>query len=223
MVPEAVGLVTMYLTGVKGPAVVPLLDAGLVGLLDTPANGYTKSDGWIWAADNGCFNERTYAGDEAWFAWLERNAGQAATCLFATAPDVVGDHAATLARSLPWLAHIRALGYPAAFVAQNGATVDGIPWDAFDVLFIGGSTDWKLGPEAASLALVARRKGKRVHMGRVNSYKRLRHAAAIGCDTADGTYLAFGPDVNVPRLRSWLDRLHAAPFLPLARIGVTTP
>lgn len=212
---------TFYLTGVKGPAVIPMLDAQTVGLLDTPANSYTKRDGWIWAADNGCFNERTYVGDVAWMDWLKRNAGQASTCLFATAPDVVGDHEATMTRSVPWLPLIRALGYPAAFVAQNGATVDNVPWHAFDVLFIGGDTEWKLGTDAADLALWARRKGKRVHMGRVNSYKRLRHAAAIGCDTADGTFLAFGPDVNTARLASWIDRMTASPFLPLAMNGAT--
>lgn len=212
---------TFYLTGVKGPAVLPLLDSGRVGLLDTPANSYAKSPDWLWAADNGCFNERTYVGDAAWFAWLDRNAQQAGTCLFATAPDVVGDAQATLDRSLPWLPRIRALGYPAALVAQDGLETLDVPWDAFDVLFIGGSTEWKLGPAAADLALRARRHGKRVHMGRVNSHKRLRYAAAIGCDTADGTYLAFGPDVNVPRLRGWLDALHERPFLPLYMTGAT--
>jgi hypothetical protein len=33
-------------------------------------------------------------------------------------------------------------------------------------------------------------------MGRVNSLKRLRYASAIGCDTADGTYVAFAPDTT---------------------------
>jgi hypothetical protein len=65
---------------------------------------------------------------------------------------------------------------------------------------IGGSTSWKLGPAAASLAAQARRLGKWVHMGRVNSLKRLRYAASIGCDSADGTYLAFGPERNLSRL-----------------------
>lgn len=212
---------TLYLTGVKGPAVVPMLDARIVGLLDTPATSYAKAPGWLWAADNGCFNERTYVGDDAWFGWLERNADRADDCLFATAPDVVGDAQATLDRSLPWLPRIRALGYPAALVAQDGLEALDVPWDAFDVLFIGGSTEWKLDPEAASLALRARRHGKRVHMGRVNSRKRLRYAAAIGCDTADGTFLAFGPDVNVPKLAAWVRDLAARPFLPLHMIGAT--
>jgi hypothetical protein len=46
--------------------------------------------------------------------------------------------------------------------------------------------------------------GKGTHMGRVNSNRRLQYAATIGCDSADGTYLAFGPDQNLPRLLWWL-------------------
>jgi hypothetical protein len=42
-----------------------------------------------------------------------------------------------------------------------------VPWDAFDVLFLGGTTDWKLGPAAADLTAEARRRGLVVHMGRV--------------------------------------------------------
>ena len=68
----------------------------------------------------------------------------------------------------------------------------------------GGSTDWKLGPTARALTAEAKRRGKRVHMGRVNSLKRLRYADAIGCDSADGTYLTYAPDANLPRLLAWL-------------------
>jgi hypothetical protein len=38
----------------------------------------------------------------------------------------------------------------------------------------------------------------------VNSLRRLRHAAAIGCHSVDGTYLAYGPDRNLPTLLRWL-------------------
>jgi hypothetical protein len=41
-------------------------------------------------------------------------------------------------------------------------------------------------------------------MGRVNSQERLRYARHIGCDSVDGTYLAFGPDRNLPRLLGWM-------------------
>jgi hypothetical protein len=61
------------------------------------------------------------------------------------------DAAATLAESLPWLPRIRALSYPAAFAAQDGAEDLPIPWNEFDALFVAGSTRWKLGPAARNL------------------------------------------------------------------------
>lgn len=38
----------------------------------------------------------------------------------------------------------------------------------------------------------------------MNSLRRLTYAAAIGCHSADGTYLAYGPDRNLPTLLRWL-------------------
>jgi len=176
-------------------------------LLNTPRSRLKLHDWPFWAADNGAFSGKTYVGDAKWFAWLERWKHESSTCLFATAPDVVGDAAATLVRSLPWLPLIRGLGYPAALVAQDGLENMVVPWDEFDVLFIGGTTEFKLGQGAADLAREALAHGKTVHMGRVNSYKRMRYADDLGCATTDGTFLAFGPDVNLPRLDSWFQRL----------------
>lgn len=193
------------------PRVHEAMRTGLIDFIDTPKQGNKRPVGVAWSADNGCFG-KGYPGDEAWFAWLTANAHDAGTCRFAVAPDVVGDAAATLARSLPWLPKIRALGYPAAFVAQNGLTVESCPWGAFDVLFIGGDTTFKLGPEARALIREAKRRGMWVHMGRVNSEKRMRYAQAVGCDSVDGTYLTFGPDVNLPKVIGWL-RGAAAPAL----------
>jgi len=186
-----------------GGDVVAAMKAGTLGFIDTPAQGNRRPPGIEWCADNSCFGS-SYPGDDKWFAWLAKNAHEAATCLFATAPDVVGDAAATLARSGPWLPKIRALGYPAALVAQDGLESLVVPWDDFDVLFIGGTTEWKLGPWARELVRQAKDRGKWVHMGRVNSERRYRYANAIGCDSADGTFLVFGPDKNLPRLKGWL-------------------
>jgi hypothetical protein len=178
------------------------MHAGTIGYIDTPAQGNKRPAGVKWCADNGCFSDRF---DEAkWWKFLTDNASDSASCLFAVAPDVVGDAQATLERSLPWLPKIRALGYPAAFVAQDGCETVGLPWDEFDCLFIGGSTEWKLGPHARAVIAEARHRGKWVHMGRVNSEKRYRYAHALGCDSADGTFLTFGPDKNLPRLKTWL-------------------
>jgi len=181
--------------------------AGLLGLIATPTGGSPPRPGVAWCADNACYTGR-YPGDDRYLAWLSRHARHAANCAFATAPDIVGDASATLARSMPMLARVRALGLPAALVAQDGLEHLPVPWGCFDVLFLGGSTAWKLGKAAAGLAAAARDRGLTVHMGRVNSLRRLSYAAAIGCHSADGTFLAYAPDRNLPTLQGWLTAVH---------------
>ncbi len=94
---------------------------------------------------------------------------------------------------------------PLAIVLQDGATVETVPWDEVGAVFVGGTTEWKLGSEVRSIVAEANARRIWAHMGRVNSHRRLRYADWIGCDSADGTYLVFGPDVNLPRLLRWLD------------------
>lgn len=192
-----------YFGTASGPKVRDAMDQGLIGQIATPASGNRLEAGRTWCADNGVFAGK-YPGDEAYLRWLADRQEHAVLCRFVVAPDVVGNAAATLALSAPMLPRIRALGYPVALVAQNGLEDLDVPWDDFDVLFIGGDTAWKLGPAARALTSEARRLGKWVHMGRVNSRARLRYAISIGCNSADGTFLAFGPDQNLPQLLAWL-------------------
>lgn len=185
------------------------MSSGLLGMIANPASGNAVVSGVSWCADNAVFGGR-YPGDDAYLRWLVDRIEHRSTCAFVTAPDVVGNAAATLARSLPMLPKIRGLGYPAAFVGQDGLEDLVVPWDEFDVFFIGGTTEWKEGPAAASLVTEAKRRGKHVHMGRVNSRRRLLLAHEIGCDSVDGTYLAFGPDRNLVTLLGWLAPLDPA-------------
>ena len=205
--------VLMYLANpTSSPKVHDAMGAGTLGYIDTPAQGNRRPDGITWCADNGCFSDKWDG--EKWWAWLVANAHAAASCLFAVAPDVVGDAFATTVRFRKYGPRIRSLGYPVAYVAQDGLeglrgrTVDGgptlpVPWDSFDCLFIGGSTGWKLGKAAREIVAEAKARGKWVHMGRVNSEKRWLYADAIGCDSVDGTFLTFGPDINLPKLLAW--------------------
>ena len=198
------------------------METGRLGCILTPAQGNHRPEGALWCVDNGCGPGRDgirpgqgYPGDYAYLDMLARLIDEEGAdpcdpdqsgCLFAVAPDVVGDAAATIRRAetsgmLYW---IRDAGLPVAFVAQDGLEDLTPPWDDFDVLFIGGTTAWKLGPHVPPLVGEAHRRFKRVHMGRVNSLKRLRYADAIGCDTADGTYLTYGPDTNLRNLLGWV-------------------
>jgi hypothetical protein len=211
----------LYLANPSTPAVRDAMASGQLGAIMSPSQGNQLPADALFAIDNNCGPGKkgppgaAYPGDERYMRLITHliDADGAdpcdpgtSRCLFAVAPDVVGDAAATLRRAY-MLAWIRYAGFPAAFVAQDGLEDLTIPWDDFDAFFIGGTTAWKLGPAARALAAGARRRGKWVHMGRVNSLKRLRYAEAIGCDSADGTYLTYAPDANLPRLLGWLRQI----------------
>jgi len=113
------------------------------------------------------------------------------TCIFVATPDVIGDCDATLKQFQYYREMVR--DYPVALVSQDGiANHSGdIPWNDFDALFVGGSDNHKLGEEGRWIIKEAKKRGKWVHVGRVNSVSRIIqfHMA----DSWDGTHLGFFP------------------------------
>jgi hypothetical protein len=197
----------MYLSGSVNAKHLHHYRTGRIGYMKTPNNNPLTDDHAVWALDNGCFTG-AYPGDDAYLALLDRLAAHKDRCLFVALPDVVGDARATLARSHRVWHQIRNVrDWPVALVLQDGMEhmTDLIPWGGMEWVFVGGSTDWKLGPAAASLCSIARSHGVRVHVGRVNSQQRFTYARdVLGADSADGTFLAFGPDANLPKVLGWL-------------------
>jgi hypothetical protein len=175
---------------------------GLIGALTTPDVGNVLEPGVPWALDNGCFSQRW--NETKWIATLEKYSNIGG-CLFAVVPDVVSDAQATDERWQRYAPVVTQLGYRTAYATQDGCTK--VPDDA-DVVFTGGSDTWKLSDQAQQLA-----SDRPSHMGRVNTLRRLRFAAAHGYDTVDGTFLAFGPDVNLPRLLRYLRNVEQQPVL----------
>jgi hypothetical protein len=212
----------IYLSGVTNDTIEAALLAHGVGLICQPGNGYgARVDRYRhWAADNGCF--RAQWDELTWLRWLEKLPRE--RCLFAVAPDVYPDAAATLRRSLEFAPLIRELGFPVALVAQDGAENLAIPWPEIDCLFIGGERlpdprrEWKVGEAARGLAREARRQGKWVHMGRVNGLYRLERAREMGCHSADGTIVKYGypgqPNFRAEEPQGWVAWLEANPTLP---------
>lgn len=205
------------------PSTDPIRDAiagGQLGAILTPKQYLAPPSLGTICIDNGCGpgsdgkQGKGYPGDAAFQVWIESLAHFTGQTRFVVAPDVVGDAGATWERSQPWLPRIRNLGFRAALVAQDGLENLPIPWEDFDVLFIGGSTEWKLGEPARDIVSEAVRREVPVHMGRVNSYRRVRYAHDIGCSTADGTFLRFGPDKNLPKVRGWMNHLYPELNLP---------
>jgi hypothetical protein len=196
-----------------------ILPLGMIVQPKTHREGYLLRAGlygWV-AIDNGRFTEagrrlfRPAEYDRLIVEGLERAGDH---LLFATAPDVPFDWAGTLSLSRPWLRRIRRMGCPAALCAQEGMAANSIPWDEFDCLFIGGADSFKEGPVVRDACREARRRGKWVHMGRVNGLRRLRIALEFGVDSVDGTYLLHearkGRAGEAPYdVVGWLSRIYA--------------
>ncbi len=200
------------------PAIAPH-----VGHLWTPATGNSLDrvcgTGLPWAADNAAFGDQwdTEAFQKAAFLKV---VSAPKPPLFLTVPDVVADSRATRDLFDIWQPLLALTRVPLAFVLQDGSENQLLPWDQFDTVFIGGSrryasgiwgkgpfTEWKESKAAADLIREAKRRGKKVHAGRVNGLKRLRHFYDLDVDTADGSSLSMFPDTWVPRfvaaLREW--------------------
>lgn len=176
----------------------------IFGVLAVPGDRNSLPEQGAWAGDNGAFSGFVEA---PFLAMLNKHLWARERCLFVAAPDVVGDCAATGALFDTWGGRIRDRGYRVALVAQDGLTWDTTPWDDLDAIFIGGSTEFKLGADAARIAVEAQLLGKWVHMGRVNTARRLHYAAAVGCDSVDGSGWSRFPTSMLERHGSLLRSL----------------
>ncbi len=162
--------------------------------------------GFPWAADNSCFS----GFDEARFVRMLGRIAGVPGLMWVAAPDTVCDQAATLQQFDRWQPVIAAHGLPAALVAQGGADRLPVPWDRMAALFIGSPTEWKLSDEARRLCVEAKDRGLWVHVGRVNSRKRIRLLAGWGCvDSIDGSGFSRWPDKKVHKGLAWIQEAEA--------------
>lgn len=157
--------------------------------------------GMSWAADNGAF---TKFNPVAFTAMIDRDAEHHATCLFVASPDVFGDPGATREAFEEWEPQIRERGLPVAYVLQTGQAMDAVPWDRAEAVFFGGGNEFKYGPDGVALVLEAKRRGKWVHVGRVNSPLKIKRWQPLGVDSVDGTGLSRWPDREFKHWRNVL-------------------
>lgn len=157
-----------------------------VGQLLTALTRYRLRDpSRPWAVDNGGYKKLD---TPALIALLEREKERQADCLFVAVPDVVGSARRTLEVFERWKARLS--GWKLALVCQDGQEDLPLPWDDIAAVFIGGTTNWKCGPDAAAIVRAAKALDKWVHVGRVNDPGRYDHFAKLGADSCDGTGIA---------------------------------
>lgn len=176
---------------------------GRLGWLMSP-DGWRQPPQWMpYALDNGAFGawkNKTEWDEHGFVAHLER-ARRAHYPLWVVVPDVVMDRAATIARWNEWAPRVREIlpNTPLAFAVQDGMEVGDVPKDA-DVVFIGGSTEWKW----KYLRLWTENFPK-VHVARVNSERMLWMADEAGAASCDGTGWMRGDRRQLEGLEHYLE------------------
>jgi hypothetical protein len=160
-----------------------------IGQIETANSIHWKriNQGVYWCLDNGVFTGKFNV--EKWTKQMDDLKEHKDKCLFIAIPDVVGNFEATLKQ----FSHYRNMvkDYPVAFVSQDGIRERDIPWNDFSCLFVGGSDRHKLGKEGGLVIREAKKRGKWVHIGRVNSPARI--LKFWQADSWDGTHLGYMP------------------------------
>jgi hypothetical protein len=146
--------------------------------LRTPLTKYARAP-VPYALDNGCFAKFEH---DAWERMLiEADADRP---IFVTLPDIVGDAQRTSELFEHFFTRTQEL--PRALVLQDGIEHVRIPWNDIDAVFIGGSDNFKFSKQAQDCARAAKMLGKWVHVGRVNTSKRVHNWLGMA-DSIDGS------------------------------------
>lgn len=190
---------------------------GRIGWLVGPsAMKKTKLRPWMpFAMDNDAFASWTTGrpwDEAAWLAMLNNVRDQKLTPRWVLVPDVVADRDDTLAKWEQYAPIAACYGWPLAIAVQDGMTPADIPANA-EVIFIGGTTEWKW----RSLPMWART-GARVHVGRVNEVERLHICERWRVESVDGTGWMQGTENGrqARALGQWLD----GTALPNGELGI---
>lgn len=193
------------------------------GILTTPGHKGIPAGipaGMDWAADTMAYTNGFQP--DVFFPWLKTMKPYRDRCLFVPVPDKVGDARATFWLYQKWAGQFD--GWSLAFVAQDGQEDLDFPGDGWQVLFVGGTTKWKVSQAAVSVIQRAQALGKRIHIGRVNWWRRYHHFRGMeGSNefTCDGTRTRF--DGTAATVEAWLGYMERAYQLRLPVPGGHRP
>lgn len=145
----------------------------------------TKLRKWMpFACDNDAFSawaNKAPWNESAWLGMLRQIQNIRFEPRWVLVPDVVADREATLERWKKYAPVAARYEWPLAFALQDGMSPGDVPNDA-EVVFVGGTTEWKW----KSLPMWCDH-FPRVHVGRVNELSKLRVCQRYGVESVDGT------------------------------------
>ncbi|WP_326430330.1 hypothetical protein VQ574_21645 (plasmid) [Stutzerimonas frequens] len=152
------------------------------------AKGVLRTEGMPYALDNGAWTsfQQGTPFDELAFGRAVELLGESADWI--VLPDIVAGGMASLEFSLRWLERLKGIPTRLLLAVQNGMEPDDVRELLTPAvgLFVGGDTQWKLAT-VNTWGQLARRRNCYLHVGRVNSAKRIALCAAAGANSVDGT------------------------------------
>ncbi|HIA01530.1 MAG TPA: hypothetical protein EYN66_06410 [Myxococcales bacterium] len=151
--------------------------------LRTPLTRYRADNLGVfkYGLDNGAFSRPP--GDI--FLKMALAAKDDPACSWIVMPDVVGDAGSTTVLFHYWVQELN-LEDKRAYALQDGVQNVAIPWNDFECLFIGGTDYFKESSGCLEIAARAKELGKWIHVGRVNTPRRIVYWDGIG-DSFDGS------------------------------------
>lgn len=152
------------------------------------AAGCLRSEGFAYALDNGAWSAYTQGRPFDAPAFSKALAKMGGGADWTVLPDIVAGGHPSLDLSLRWMRSVLDSSPRALLAVQNGMSPDDVrPFLGPRVgIFIGGDTAWKLSTLPAWCAL-GRELGCWVHVGRVNTARRILTCSASGATSFDGT------------------------------------
>jgi hypothetical protein len=152
------------------------------------AKGVLRTEGMPYALDNGAWTafQQGEPFDELAFGRAVDLLGESADWI--VLPDIVAGGMASLEFSLRWMERLKGIPTRLLLAVQNGMEPDDVRELLSPAvgLFVGGDTQWKLAT-VNTWGQLARRRNCYMHVGRVNSAKRIALCAAAGAHSVDGT------------------------------------
>jgi len=152
------------------------------------ATGVLRNEGMQYGLDNGAWTafQQGCLLDEGLFMRAVDLMGEKADWI--VLPDIVAGGRRSLDYTLLWLDRLRGIPVRLLIAVQDGMA----PADVRDLLgpgvgiFVGGTTEWKEST-AGEWGVLARRRNCYLHVGRVNSIRRIAICSAAGADSWDGS------------------------------------
>lgn len=174
-----------------------------IGHLYSPGAMARTYDWLPYALDNGrypCWSSGKAWDEHEFLGLLDRARGGPHQPLWCLVPDVVGDKDGTLRQWDAWATRLSRYGWPLAFAVQDGMDGEDVPDDA-QVVFVGGSTDWKRRTMHGWCS-----EFPRVHVGRINTSRWLWECDEAGAESCDGTGWFRGDQDQLHGLVQYLER-----------------